>query len=92
MSLIVKYPNAGTIPELLENIKDMAIQMPSAKEYENLKSQVEGFETRIAAMEAKFTAGITDSTHYVCNDNNTYGAAESKTITITDGIITAIET
>lgn len=92
MSLIVKYPNAGTIPELLETIKDMAIQMPSQKEYEALKEKSDNLETRVKALETIIDKGINDSTHYVCDDDNTYGAAESKTITIENGIITAIET
>lgn len=61
------------------------------RKLDELEVKLLGYEQRIIQLEAKINAGITSTAYYVCNDDATYDATNSKQLTVTNGIITDIE-
>jgi len=53
--------------------------------------QLDDIISRIERLEGYFEGAVTDSSHYVCVDNATYDATNSKAVTIENGIIKSIE-
>jgi len=61
------------------------------RKLDELEVKLLDYEQRIIQLEAKINAGITSAAYYVCNNDTTYDATNSKQLTVTNGIITDIE-
>lgn len=59
-----------------------------ARAINTLEEKIIALETRIAELEAE--TGLTSSSYFVCNNDATYDATNSKVLTIVNGKITSI--
>lgn len=55
-----------------------------------LETKIGELADRITALETTINAGLTSSSYFVCNNDATYDATNSKVLTIENGIITGI--
>ncbi len=56
----------------------------------DLQKRIEQLEAKVTALETWKATGTTTSNYYVCNDDATYNATNSKIMAIINGIITGI--
>jgi len=49
-------------------------------------------ESRLSAIESWKATGLTNDSNYVCDSDDTYDGTTSKQLTVTNGLITNIET
>lgn len=55
-----------------------------------LNELISSLTSRIAVLEGYFNNGLTSTSYYVCNNDGTYNASNSKVMTVNKGIITDI--
>lgn len=89
MSLpIGKTDSAGTN----DNNREIQITVEDLKkQLTELQNTITTLTTRITTLETWKSTGITNNSHFVCNNDTTYNGTNSKTQTITEGLVTAIE-
>ena len=77
--MAVQTTDQQTISELVRKVQE-------------LEAKLEALTTRVTALETWKATGSSQTGYYVCNDNATYDATNSKTMTLSNGLITALET
>jgi hypothetical protein len=75
---------------MINNEKKNQQSDESARAVTNTEIDIESLKARVTALETLLSGGLTSSAYYVCNNDATYDATNSKVLTIENGIIKSV--